>query len=48
MHGHNKDRETRNRKNITLFDFEKFKTSLENGNAGSRMACAIIGIAPNN
>ena len=29
-------------------DFEKFKTSLENGNAGSRMACAIIGIASNN
>lgn len=29
-------------------DWKKFETSLENGNAGSRMACAIIGIASNN
>lgn len=29
-------------------DLEKWTASLENGNAGSRMACAIIGIAPNN
>ena len=28
MHGHNKDRETRNRKNITLFDFEKLEAKL--------------------
>jgi len=34
--------------NDGTIDWKRFETSLENGNAGSRMACAIIGIASNN
>ena len=33
--------------NKGINNLEKFKTSLENGNAGNRLACAIIGIAEN-